>query len=184
MDLAINQPLTQRLKRGTLAIVCLATMMLLLDIAVVNAALPSISRDLHASLGGVQWVVDAYTLALAALVLSAGSIADRRGRRLVFIAGILSFTGASLICALSGNILVLDIARAAQGLGGAMMFATALAILADAFPEPRERAGAMAAFGATIGASAPRWRRRERWRPSVCSEPAGLLRATAVRSRS
>ena len=153
MDLAINQPLTQRLKRGTLAIVCLATMMLLLDIAVVNAALPSISRDLHASLGGVQWVVDAYTLALAALVLSAGSIADRRGRRLVFIAGILSFTGASLICALSGNILVLDIARAAQGLGGAMMFATALAILADAFPEPRERAGAMAAFGATIGAS-------------------------------
>jgi EmrB/QacA subfamily drug resistance transporter len=153
MDIAIHQPLTQRVKRGTLAIVCLATMMLLLDIAVVNAALPSISRDLHASLGGVQWVVDAYTLALAAVVLSAGSIADRRGRRLVFIAGILSFTGASLVCALSGNILVLDIARAAQGLGGAMMFATALAILADAFPEPGERAGAMAAFGATIGAA-------------------------------
>ncbi len=153
MDLVNHSSLTQRLKRGTLAIVCLATMMLLLDIAVVNAALPSISRDLHAGLGGVQWVVDAYTLALAAVVLSAGSMADRRGRRLVFAAGMLTFTGASLACAVSGSILFLDAARAIQGLGGAMMFATSLAILADAFPEPRERAGAMAAFGATIGAS-------------------------------
>jgi EmrB/QacA subfamily drug resistance transporter len=153
MDLAIDKPLTHRRKRGTLAIVCLATLMLCLDIAVVNSALPSISRDLHAGLGGVQWVVDAYTLALASVVLSAGSMADRRGRRLIFATGILTFTGASLVCALSGSILVLDIARAVQGLGGAMMFATALAILAHAFPQPRERAGAMAAFGATVGAS-------------------------------
>jgi MFS family permease len=101
----------------------------------------------------VQWVVDAYTLTLAAFVLSAGSTADRRGRRLVFIAGTVLFTGASLACALSGSILFLDLARGVQGLGAAMMFATALAILADAFPEPRERAGAMAAFGASIGAS-------------------------------
>ena len=72
MDLATDNPLTQRRKRGTLAIVCLATLMLCLDIAVVNSALPSISRDLHAGLGGVQWVVDAYTLALASVVLSAG----------------------------------------------------------------------------------------------------------------
>jgi EmrB/QacA subfamily drug resistance transporter len=146
-------PLSPWFKRGTLAIVCLATMMLLLDIAVVNAALPSISRDLHAGLNGVQWVVDAYTLVLAALVLSAGSVADRRGRRLVFTAGTVVFAGASLTCALADNIVLLDGARAVQGMGAAMMFATALAILADAFPEPRERAGAMAAFGATIGAS-------------------------------
>jgi EmrB/QacA subfamily drug resistance transporter len=153
MDHSTPTGLSLRLKRGTLAVVCLATMILLLDIAVVNSALPSITRDLHAGLGGVQWVVDAYTLTLAALVLSAGSIADRRGRRLVFATGIVVFTGASLACALAGSIMLLDIARAVQGLGAAMMFATSLAILADAFPEPRERAGAMAAFGATIGAS-------------------------------
>ena len=145
--------LPQHLKRGTLAIVCLATLMLLLDIAVVNAALPSISRELHAGLGGVQWVIDAYALALAALVLTAGSVADRRGRRLVFAAGMIVFTSASLACALAGSVVLLDSARAVQGLGGALMFASSLAILADAFPEPRERAGALAAYGATIGAS-------------------------------
>ena len=153
MNFASATSLAPRFKRGTLATVCLATLMLLLDIAVVNAALPSISRHLHAGLNGVQWVVDAYTLALAALVLSAGSVADRRGRRLVFTAGIVVFTTASLACAMADSIVLLDGARAIQGLGGAMMFATALAILADAFPQPRERAGAMAAFGATIGAS-------------------------------
>ncbi|MBV9310740.1 MAG: MFS transporter [Solirubrobacterales bacterium] len=153
MDLTLERPISQRLKRGTLAIVCLATMMLLLDIAVVNSALPSISRDLHAGLGGVQWVVDAYALSLAALVLSAGSIADRRGRRLVFATGMVVFTGASLACALSGGIALLDGARAVQGLGAALMFASSLAILAHAFPEPGERAKAMAVYGATIGAS-------------------------------
>ncbi|MBV9416403.1 MAG: MFS transporter, partial [Solirubrobacterales bacterium] len=153
MHLVTDRSLTRRHQRGTLAIVCLATMILCLDIAVANSALPSIARALHAGLGGVQWVVDAYTLALAAFVLSAGSVADRRGRRLVFIAGTVLFTGASLACALSSSILFLDLARGVQGLGAAMMFATALAILADAFPEPRERAGAMAAFGASIGAS-------------------------------
>ncbi len=153
MHLITDTSLPPGRKRGTLAIVCLATMMLLLDIAVVNSALPSISRELRAGLGGVQWVIDAYALTLAALVLSAGSIADRRGRRLVFATGILTFTAASLTCAVSDSFVLLDAARAVQGLGAAMMFANALAILADAFPEPRERAGAMAAFGATIGAS-------------------------------
>ncbi|MBV9336193.1 MAG: MFS transporter, partial [Solirubrobacterales bacterium] len=153
MDHVTDKSISRRRQRGTLAIVCLATMILCLDIAVANSALPSIGRALHAGLGGVQWVVDAYTLTLAAFVLSAGSIADRRGRRLVFLAGTLVFTGASLACAVSGSILFLDLARAVQGLGAAMMFATALAILAHAFPEPRERAGAMAAFGASVGAS-------------------------------
>lgn len=77
-------PLSRRRQRATLVIVCLATTMLCMDVAVVNTALPVLGRDLHSGLTGVQWVVDAYTLALAAVVLSAGSIADRLGRRLVF----------------------------------------------------------------------------------------------------
>jgi EmrB/QacA subfamily drug resistance transporter len=145
--------LSRRRQRATCAIVCLATAMLCLDVAVVNTALPSMARDLHSSLSGVQWVIDAYTLPLAALVLSAGSIADRRGRRRAFAFGMAVFTAASLACALARNIVFLDAARAVQGLGGAVLFATSLAILADAFPEARERAGAMAAYGATIGGS-------------------------------
>ena len=140
-------------RRGTLVVVCLATAMLMLDIAVVNTALPYMARDLHAGLTGVQWVVDAYTLALAAVVLSAGSVSDRRGRRLVFATGMAIFTAASLTCGLAGSVAVLGAARAVQGLAAALMFASSLAILADAFPAPRERAGAMAAYGATIGAS-------------------------------
>ena len=138
-------------QRGTLVVVCLATAMLMLDIAVVNTALPYLARDLHAGLTGVQWVVDAYTLALAAVVLSAGSVSDRRGRRRVFSRGIALFTGSSLACAVASSIAVLDVARAIQGVAAALMFASSLAILADAFPGSRERAGALAAYGATIG---------------------------------
>jgi EmrB/QacA subfamily drug resistance transporter len=140
-------------RRGTLMVVCVATAMLMLDIAVVNTALPYMARDLHAGLTGVQWVVDAYTLALAALVLSAGSVSDRRGRRLVFATGMALFTTASLACGLSSNVAMLDTARAVQGTAAALMFASSLAILADAFPAPRELGRAMAAYGATIGAS-------------------------------
>lgn len=100
----MSSPLSERLQRGTLAVACLATTMLMLDIAVVNTAMPYLARDLHAALTGEQWVVDAYTLALAAVVLSAGSIADRRGRRLVFAAGVGLFTTASLGCPLTSSI--------------------------------------------------------------------------------
>jgi EmrB/QacA subfamily drug resistance transporter len=138
---------------GTLAVVCLVTAMLMLDIAVVNTALPEIARDLDSGLTGIQWVVDAYTLALASVVLTAGSIADRVGRRLVFLAGIVLFTAASLACAFAPAIAVLDAARALQGVGAAMMFASSLAILVEAFPVPAERVKAFAAYGATMGAS-------------------------------
>ena len=138
---------------GTLAVVCLATAMLMLDIAVVNTALSHIAADLDASLSGLQWIVDAYTLALATVVLTAGSVADRLGRRRVFVWGMAIFTVTSLVCALATTIEMLDIARAAQGLGAAMMFASSLAVLADAFPGSDERAKAFAAYGATIGAS-------------------------------
>jgi EmrB/QacA subfamily drug resistance transporter len=140
-------------RQVTLAVVCLATAMLMLDIAVVNTALSSISDDLHTGLSGLQWVIDAYTLALATVVLSAGSLADRLGRRRVFLVGLAVFTVSSLACALSGSIVALDAARAVQGLGAAAMFAVSLALLAHAYPGMRERAGALAVYGATIGAS-------------------------------
>src|SRR4051794_26534998 len=140
-------------RRGTLAVACLATAMLMLDIAVVNTALPRVARDLHSGLTGLQWIVDAYTLALATVVLTAGSLADRLGRRRIFVLGVVVFTSASAVCALAGTITALDIARAVQGLGAAMMFASSLALIADAFPEPGDRGGAFAAYGATIGIS-------------------------------
>lgn len=140
-------------QRWTLLVVCAATAMLMLDIAVVNTALSAIADDLDAGLTGLQWVVDAYTVALAAVVLTAGSLADRLGRKRVFIAGLALFTVSSAACALATDIVMLDVARAVQGLGAAAMFAVSLALLADAFPGDEERAGALAAYGATIGAA-------------------------------
>jgi EmrB/QacA subfamily drug resistance transporter len=140
-------------RRGTLAVVSLATAMLMLDIAVVNTALPKIASSLDAGISGLQWVVDAYTVALAAVVLTSGSIADRFGRRRIFVSGLVIFTGASLWCATAGSIEMLDAARAVQGIGGAILFATSLALLADAFPEWNDRSKALAVYGATIGAS-------------------------------
>ena len=127
--------------------------MLMLDIAVVNTALSHIAADLHSSVTGLQWIVDAYTLALATVVLTAGSVADRLGRRRIFAWGMAIFTVTSLVCATATTIAVLDIARAVQGIGAAMMFASSLAVLADAFAAGAERAKAFAAYGATIGAS-------------------------------
>src|SRR4051794_21852735 len=144
---------TMNVKRGTLAVVCLATAVLMLDIAVVNTALPHIADDLDAGLSGLQWVVDAYTLALASVVLTAGSVADRIGRRRVFSVGLVVFTAASIACAMAGSIELLDVARGIQGIGGALLFATSLSLLAQAFPEPQERIKALGAYGAAIGAA-------------------------------
>src|SRR3712207_1432726 len=140
-------------QRWTLVVVCLATAMLMLDIAVVNTALSSIAEDLNTGLSGLQWVVDAYTLALASVVLSAGSLADRLGRRRLFYVGLGLFTATSVVAGLAPDIHVLNIARAVQGIGAAIMFAVSLALLAHAFPGAKERAGALAVYGATIGAS-------------------------------
>jgi EmrB/QacA subfamily drug resistance transporter len=142
-----------RTQRWTLVVVCAATAMLMLDIAVVNTALSKIAGDLHTGLHGLQWVVDAYTLALASTVLTAGALADRFGRRRLFSIGLGLFTVASVLCAVAGDIAFLNSARALQGIGGAIMFAVSLALLANAFPDMKERAGALAAYGATIGAS-------------------------------
>jgi EmrB/QacA subfamily drug resistance transporter len=141
------------IQRWTLVVVCAATAMLMLDIAVVNTALSRIAEDLNTGLSGLQWVVDAYTLALASVVLTAGALADRLGRRRLFTYGLTIFTGASIACGLAQDITMLNAARAVQGVGAAIMFAVSLALLAHAFPGARERAGALAAYGAAIGGS-------------------------------
>src|SRR2546427_7913926 len=138
-------------KWWTLTAVSVATFMLLLDITVVNVALPSIRKGLGASFTDLQWVVDAYALTLAALVLTAGSLADRLGRRRLFTAGLAIFSAASLLCALAPDPTFLNLSRALQGVGGAVMFAVSLALLAQEFPAGRERGTAMGLYGATIG---------------------------------
>src|SRR3954447_10553063 len=110
----------------TLAVVSLATAMLMLDIAVVNTAISDMGKDLNTDLAGLKWVVDAYTLALAAVVLTTGSLADRLGRRRVFTAGLVVFTVASAGAAAATDITMLNIIRAVQGLGAAAMFATSM----------------------------------------------------------
>jgi EmrB/QacA subfamily drug resistance transporter len=137
-------------KWWTLLAVCVATFMLLLDITVVNVALPSIQEELDASLSSLQWVVDAYALTLASFLLVFGSLGDRIGRRRIFTAGFALFTVSSLLCGLASDPTVLNVFRALQGVGGAAMFATALALIAQEF-EGRERATAIGIWGATVG---------------------------------
>src|SRR5215208_7649488 len=137
-------------KWWTLLVVCLSIFMLLLDITIVNVALPDIQRELGSSFEDLQWVVDAYALALAALLLASGSIADLLGRRRVFVAGLLVFVAASLLCGLSSSPTMLNLSRGVQGIGGAMMFATSLALIAQEFA-PQERGTAFGVWGATTG---------------------------------
>jgi EmrB/QacA subfamily drug resistance transporter len=137
-------------KWWTLLAVCTGVFMLLLDITIVNVALPYIQQAFHASLADLQWVIDAYALTLAAFLLTAGSIGDLAGRRLVFAIGIVVFTVGSALCGVAADATFLAIARAFQGIGGAIMFATSLALLAAAFA-PRERGVAFGVFGAVTG---------------------------------
>jgi EmrB/QacA subfamily drug resistance transporter len=137
-------------RRWTLIAVCATTFMLLVDITIVNVALPSVQRELNASLTGLQWVVDAYAVTLAALILTAGALADRYGRRLLFAIGVVVFTGSSFLCGVAWNVVALDVARVFQGVGGAALFATALALIGAEY-QGAERANAIAIWGATIG---------------------------------
>jgi EmrB/QacA subfamily drug resistance transporter len=137
-------------KWWTLTAVCLGVFMLLLDITIVNVALPDIQTELHATLSDLQWVIDAYALSLAALLLTAGSLADLFGRRRLFVVGLVIFTLGSIACGAAQDIFFLQISRAFQGIGGAAMFATALALLAAAF-HGKDRGTAFGVFGATTG---------------------------------
>ena len=137
-------------KWWTLVAVCLGVFILLLDITIVNVALADIQDDLGASLSDLQWVIDAYALSLAALLLTAGSLADLFGRRKVFVVGTALFLVGSVACGAAQDTFFLQASRAFQGIGGAAMFATALALIASAF-HGRDRGVAFGAFGATTG---------------------------------
>ncbi len=137
-------------KWWTLVAVCLGTFMLLLDITIVNVALPDIQKSLGASFSSLQWIVDAYALSLAALLLTAGSLADLYGRRRFYAVGLVIFTGSSLWCGLATSTLELQLARGLQGVGGAIMFAVSLALLAEAF-RGRDRGIAFGVWGAITG---------------------------------
>jgi len=137
----------------TIVAACLATAMLMLDISVINTALSNIADGLDTGLSGLQWVVDAYTVPLAATVLTAGAIADRLGRRRLFLIGLTVFTASSALCGAAGGIGMLVVSRAVQGLGASIMFATALALISQVTPGREDRVKALGAYGAAIGAS-------------------------------
>jgi len=139
-------------KWRALIVVCVAIFMLLLDITVVNVALPDIQKELHASFTDLQWVIDAYALMLAAVMLNAGTLGDLLGRKRVFVSGVVLFTAASAACGAATSPLFLNLARGAQGIGGAIMFAVSLAILSQEF-HGRERGTAFGIWGATVGAA-------------------------------
>ena len=140
-------------KWWTLTAVGIGLFMLLLDLTIVNVALPSIQRQLHGSISDLQWVIDAYALSLGALMLTAGSLADLLGRKRLWLAGIVIFTAGSALCGAAQSPLFLTLARAGQGIGGAIMFATSLALVAQAFRGP-DRGTAFAIFGAITGVAA------------------------------
>jgi EmrB/QacA subfamily drug resistance transporter len=136
-----------------LGICCMSLLIVGMDVTIVNVALPAIQHDLHATLSGLQWILDAYTLVVASLLMLSGSVSDRFGRRRVFQIGLVLFTTGSLLCSLAHSIGQLIGFRAVQGLGASMLNPVALSIIANAFPEPKTRAHAVGIWGAVAGAS-------------------------------
>jgi EmrB/QacA subfamily drug resistance transporter len=143
--------LSRRRRFLVLAICCASIVVVVMDISIVNVALPAIGRDLHASESSLQWTVDAYTLVLASFLVLAGSTADRVGRRRIFQVGLATFGLGSLLCGLAPGIGWLIAARALQAAGGTMLNPVAMAIVANTFPDPGERARAIGVFGSMSG---------------------------------
>lgn len=136
-----------------LAICCMSLLIVSLDVTALNVALPSLQRDLDASVSGLQWTLDAYTLVIASLLMLSGSTADRVGRRRVFQTGLVLFTGGSLLCALAPSLGWLVAFRALQAIGGSMLNPVAMSIITNTFVEPRERARAIGVWGGVVGIS-------------------------------
>jgi EmrB/QacA subfamily drug resistance transporter len=136
-----------------LAICCMSLLIVGMDVTIVNVALPAIQHDLHARISGLQWILDAYTLVVASLLMLAGSMSDRFGRRRTFQLGLVIFTAGSVLCSLAHSIGQLIAFRAFQGLGASMLNPVALSIIANAFPAPRDRARAVGIWGAVAGVS-------------------------------
>jgi EmrB/QacA subfamily drug resistance transporter len=146
-------PLSSR-RRWTVLAVCALSMFLVgVDATIVNVGLPEIGRGLDVGTRGLEWVVDAYTVAMASLLIVSGALADRLGRRRIFRTGLLVFGLASLVCALAPSLGVLVAARAVQGIGASMLSPVALAIVVNAMPDPRERARAIGVWASVFGLS-------------------------------
>lgn len=136
-----------------LAICCMSLLIVSLDNTVLNVALPSMQKELHTSVSGLQWTIDAYTLVLASLLMLSGSTADRIGRRKVFKIGLVVFTLGSGLCSIAPNLELLVVFRMVQAVGGSMLNPVAMSIITNTFTDPRERARAIGAWGGTIGIS-------------------------------
>lgn len=141
----------RRLKLITLGTMCFSLFMVMLDSTVVNLALPTIQNELGASISGLQWIVDAYVLFLASLLLTGGTLGDMFGRRKAFVGGLAVFTVGSMLCALSPSLSWLIAARSLQGVGAAIMMPTTLSVLTATFPDPRERAQAIGIWAGVSG---------------------------------
>src|SRR5207302_9676706 len=135
-----------RRRGASLMVVCLAQLMIVLDVTIVNVALPSIQHDLHFSQANLTWDVNAFLVTFGSLLLLAGRIGDLVGRRRVFLAGVVTFTVASLLCGIVPSQGVLIAARFLQGIGAAAQASVILAIIVTEFPKPSERARAMSAY--------------------------------------
>ena len=143
--------------RTALAVLCAASFLAVIDTTIVNIALPTIGRELGASIEGLQWIITGYTLTLAALILLGGSLGDRYGRRRVFLIGVVWFAVASLLCAIAPSIAILIVARMLQGIGGALLTPGSLALIQASFhPDDRGRAvGAWSGLGGVAAALGP-----------------------------
>jgi EmrB/QacA subfamily drug resistance transporter len=149
---AINE-LSRNRRIGILLICSMSLLIVGLDVTIVNVALPSIGRDLHASVSGLQWTIDAYTLVLASLLMLSGSTADRLGRRRTFVIGLAVFSAGSLLCSLAPSLELLIVFRMVQAVGGSMLNPVAMSIITNTFTNPRERAQAVGVWGAVVGIS-------------------------------
>src|SRR4051812_41991468 len=149
MELPVS---THRRRRTRVLLICCMSLFIVgLDITVVNVALPSIGAELHAGISGLQWTVGAYTVVMASLLLFSGSMADRLGRRRTFVAGLVVFSAASLLCSLAASAGALVAFRALQAIGASMLNPVAMSIIANTFTDPRERAQAVGVWGAVFG---------------------------------
>ncbi|MFE9534093.1 MFS transporter [Streptomyces sp. NPDC006691] len=144
---------THRRRMLILAICCMSLLIVSLDNTVLNVALPSMQKELHADVSGMQWTIDAYTLVLASLLMLSGSTADRIGRRRVFKAGLILFTIGSVLCSLAPNLESLVVFRMVQAVGGSMLNPVAMSIITNTFTDPRERARAIGVWGGVVGIS-------------------------------
>ncbi|MFE4329739.1 MFS transporter [Streptomyces sp. NPDC056831] len=145
--------LSPRRRQLVLAICCMSLLIVSLDNTVLNVALPSMQKELHATVAGMQWTIDAYTLVLASLLMLAGSTADRIGRRKIFKIGLVLFTLGSVLCSLAPNLESLVAFRMVQAVGGSMLNPVAMSIITNTFTDPRERARAIGVWGGVVGIS-------------------------------